>query len=235
MSEEDFCSHPLGVTLGKVVVDGDHVDTLARESVEKHRKGRDEGLSLTRGHLGDLALMEGYASDELDVVMHHVPGDFVASGQPVVVPDGLVALYRDEVVPHGEILIEPGGRHDHGFVLLEAAGRGLHDRESLGKHLVEALLDGFVLFLDQLVRLIGELLLLGDGYVPVELLPYLGYAVFERALHLGELLTQRRRTGAQFIVGQGVDLRIDLEDLLQHGLHGIIIAVGLGAEQLPYY
>ena len=64
--------HPLGVTLGQVVVDRDHMDTLTGERVEDDRKGAGEGLAFTGLHLGDLAAMEDHAADQLDVEMAHL-------------------------------------------------------------------------------------------------------------------------------------------------------------------
>ncbi len=83
-------THPFGVTLGEVVIHGDHMHALARKRVQEHGQRRDESLSLTRGHLGNLSLMKDDAADELHIVMDHVPGDSVASGRPAVVPHRLV-------------------------------------------------------------------------------------------------------------------------------------------------
>ena len=51
-------SHPLGVTLGQVIVHCDHVYTVACQGVKEHRQRGDERLTLTRSHLGNLSLME---------------------------------------------------------------------------------------------------------------------------------------------------------------------------------
>ena len=59
--------HPLGVALREVVVDGHDVDAAAGERVQVRRQRRDEGLALARLHLGDLALVEDHAADQLDV------------------------------------------------------------------------------------------------------------------------------------------------------------------------
>ena len=61
--------HPFGVAFGEVVVDGDDVDPLALQGVEVRRQGGDEGLALAGLHLGDGAVVDGRAADELDVVM----------------------------------------------------------------------------------------------------------------------------------------------------------------------
>ena len=65
-------AHPLGVAAGQVVVDRDDVDALAFERVEIGGERRDERLALARLHLGDLALVEDGAADQLDVEVPHV-------------------------------------------------------------------------------------------------------------------------------------------------------------------
>ena len=64
-------AHPLAVAAGKVVIDRDHVDALARECVEVDRRRRDERLALAGTHLGDAPLVEADAADQLYVKMPH--------------------------------------------------------------------------------------------------------------------------------------------------------------------
>ena len=62
-------AHPFGVALGEVVVDGDDVDAAAGERVEIDRQRRDQRLAFAGLHLGDLALVQHHAADELHVEM----------------------------------------------------------------------------------------------------------------------------------------------------------------------
>ena len=62
-------AHPFGVAPGEVVVDGDDVDALACERVEIDRERRDQRLAFAGLHLGDVALMQHHAADQLDVEM----------------------------------------------------------------------------------------------------------------------------------------------------------------------
>ena len=73
-------AHPLGVAPGEVVVDRDDVDAFAFERVEIGRQRGDEGLALAGLHLGNLALVQDGAADELDVEVPHV--EHAASGLP---------------------------------------------------------------------------------------------------------------------------------------------------------
>ena len=65
-------AHPLRVAARQVVVDRDDVDALALERVEIGRQRGDERLAFAGLHLGDLALVEDGAADQLHVEVPHV-------------------------------------------------------------------------------------------------------------------------------------------------------------------
>ncbi len=60
-------THQVGLVLGQVVVDGDHVHTLAAERPQVGGHGGDQGLALTGLHLGDVAQVQGRTTHDLDV------------------------------------------------------------------------------------------------------------------------------------------------------------------------
>ena len=64
-------AHPLRVTLGQIVVDGDDVHALAGEGVEVGGQGGHQGLALAGLHLGDAALVQHDTTDELHPVGAH--------------------------------------------------------------------------------------------------------------------------------------------------------------------
>ena len=64
-------AHPLSVTLCQVVIDCYNMHAPAFESVEVCRQGSYQSLTFTSLHLGDAALMENYASDELHSEVLH--------------------------------------------------------------------------------------------------------------------------------------------------------------------
>jgi hypothetical protein len=69
-------AHPLGVAIGEVVVDRDDVDALAGERVEIGGKRRDQRLALAGLHLGDLAVVQHHAADQLHVEVAHAQRAF---------------------------------------------------------------------------------------------------------------------------------------------------------------
>ena len=156
-------AHPLGVSLGEVVVYGDHMDTLAGQRIQENRQSSHESLSLTGGHLGYLALMQNDTAYKLHVVVDHVPGKRVSACHPSVVPISLVSLDPDVVMLGAELAVHVGSGHFDDLFLLEPAGSRLHHCESVGQHLVENFLYLIVDLLGKLVHLCGQRLLFLDG------------------------------------------------------------------------
>ena len=62
-------AHPFGVALGEIIVDGDDVDAAAGERVEIDGEGGDQRLAFAGLHLGDFAVVQHHAADELHVEM----------------------------------------------------------------------------------------------------------------------------------------------------------------------
>ena len=64
-------AHPLGVTAGQIVVDGDHMDAFARQGVEVGGQNGHQGFTFTGAHFGNAALMQHDAADDLNPVGTH--------------------------------------------------------------------------------------------------------------------------------------------------------------------
>src|SRR5688500_9407903 len=75
------------------------MDAPTRHGVERRGEWRDEGLALAGLHLGDLALVQDHAADQLDVEMAHAelaPADLARRGEHLrqrVVEDALEMLH----------------------------------------------------------------------------------------------------------------------------------------------
>ena len=83
---------PFGVTLGQVVIDRNQVYPSPRQGIEEGGKGRHEGFSFSCTHFRDLSFVENHATDQLHIVVNHVPDHFGSSCHPFVVPNGLITL-----------------------------------------------------------------------------------------------------------------------------------------------
>ena len=141
------------------------MNTVACQGIQEYRQGSHEGLTLTRSHLGNLTLMEHSTTEELYVVVYHLPFQVVASGRPVVVVDGLVAVDGDEVLLRvgSQFAVEVGSRHHRLLILGKAASRLLHDAECHGHHLVQSLLILVQCLFVQFVNLVEDRFACVDG------------------------------------------------------------------------
>ena len=171
-------SHPLGVTLGQIVVDRHHVDAVSGEGVEEDGERCHERLTFTRCHLGDFSLVEHLTAEELHIVVNHLPFQVVSASRPVVVVDGLVAVDGDEVFGGvgGQLAVEVGGRDDGLLVLGKAACGVFHNAESHGHHVVE----GFFIDIERLFLQFVDLV--EDGFTLVD------GCILDGCLELGNLL-----------------------------------------------
>ena len=215
-------THPLGVTFGQIVVDGNHMDTFARQCVQKHRQRSHQRLSFTGGHLGDVVAdfvavhdaVEHHTADQLHIVVHHVPCHHVAAGHPAVLVDGLVAVDSDEVLAlQGQLAVGLGGRHLDSLVVGEAAGSLLDHGEHLGQRGVKIL--GVVLehFFARVIDLLPQGLALVIIQT-VDLAAYFGYAVFVFAGVAADIVADHVDTAAKLVMTQRCQLLADGVDLV---------------------
>ena len=193
--------------------------TVAGERIEEYRQGGNESLTLTGGHLGNLSLMQNHTTEELHVVMYHFPLEVVASGCPVVVIDGLVAVDGDEVLAWvaSQFTVEVGGSDYGDLIGCESLCRLLDDGEHLRHSLVEFLLKDVEYFLLDFVNLCEDVGALVDGrllYLCLEFLNLLALVGGRFLNMLSDLLCP----GTEFVVVELLDLWRDGFHLLYEGL-----------------
>ena len=229
--------HPLRVAAGEVVVHRNDVYALAGQRVQKYRECSHERLTLARRHLGDTPLVKHDAAEKLHVVVYHVPRHGVASCYPTVGIDGLVALYRNEILRGGQVAVELRRGDLYRRVFRETAGGGLHDGERLGQYLVQLLFYLVVDILRQFVYLARmALLVLQRGFRLFEYSLQFGYPLLVGAYLLCDITAQGSTAGTQFVVRQGVYLRVEREYPVHIGLYLLAVLVALGSEKcLDYF
>ena len=99
-------THPLRVTLGEVIIHRHHMHPIASKCIEEDRERSYKGLTFPRGHLSDLTLVKDCPPEELDVVVHHIPGDLITPSHPMVLVDRRIPFDTYEVVRHTEVSVE---------------------------------------------------------------------------------------------------------------------------------
>ena len=212
-------SHPLRVTLGKIVVDGNDMNTIACEGIQEYGECGYEGLSLTSCHLGDFSLMQYYTAEELHVVVYHVPLEVIASGCPVVVVYGLVSVNCYKVVLRVccQLTVEVGCRNYSFLVLGKSSCSVLDDTERCWHNLVKSLLVDVEHLFVELVDLVEYLLPFIDRGVFDSCLEffYLGFLLLCRILHISLYLLS---LGSQLVVAQFLNIGINSLDFLYQRL-----------------
>ena len=130
-------AHPFRVTLSKIVVHGYHVYTVTCQCVEEYRECTHKCFTFTRCHFGNFSLVQYHTTEELHVIVHHVPLGVVATSYPVVLIDSLVAIDGHEIVACSQFAVKVVGSNHYGFVLSKTACRVLHNGKYLGQSLIE--------------------------------------------------------------------------------------------------
>ena len=226
-------SHPLRVTLCKVVVHCHYVHTVAGKRVQEHRQCRHKCLSLTCSHLGNLSLVKDYTAEELYIVMYHVPHGIVAAGLPMVAVYCLVAVDCHKVELRSQVAVEVVCGNDNLLALGESScavlynGKGL--RQSLVQCLVKLLKNLFLQFV-YLVEYRFSLFELGvfDACLKFR---YSGTFFRDSALNL---LSQCCRCCTKPVVAELRNCRVCSLYLLYPRLYLSHVAAGLVSEQFAY-
>ena len=126
-------AHPFRVTFGQVVVYGYDMHTITCQRVQEYRQGCHQCFTFTGRHFRNLTFMQNDTTEQLDIVVDHVPGYFVTAGNPMVVVEGFVAVNFHKVEFGSQVAVEVVCCHFDRFVLCETASRIFHDGEYFRK------------------------------------------------------------------------------------------------------
>ena len=104
--------------------------------------------------------MKRHPTNQLNVVVDHVPRHLRPGGGPGFGPVGLVAFHPHQITRCGDLTVQFGGGHLHVAFCREASRRLLHQGKRLGHHLFQHLFQPFVHLKLEGVDLLEERLLL---------------------------------------------------------------------------
>ena len=126
---------------------------VASQCVEEYRQGSHQCFTFTGRHFSNLTFVQYDTTEQLYVVVDHIPGDFVTTCNPMVVVESLIAVDFHKIVFGSQITVEVICRYFDCFVFGKTAGRIFHDGEYFGKgffqyhfHLIRDVLFDFVYF-----------------------------------------------------------------------------------------
>ncbi|MPM15787.1 hypothetical protein SDC9_62159 [bioreactor metagenome] len=108
------------------------MNTLSGQSIQEYGQSGYQGLTLTRRHLGNLALVEGNTTNKLHIVMDHIPYNLVSAGNPTIAPYSVISLNGNEILHCCKVPVKIQSLYHNLFVLLETARGRLHYCKSIG-------------------------------------------------------------------------------------------------------
>ncbi len=100
-------AHPLGVARCQIVVHRHQMRAASNQGVEKEGQGGNQGLALSGGHLGDLAVMQCHAADQLNIEGHHVPHGFMLAHHKALPQQAAAGVLHDGE-DLGQIVVQGG-------------------------------------------------------------------------------------------------------------------------------
>ena len=64
-------THPAGVALREIIVNGHHVNTFALHRIQNARQSRHQSFTFTSFHFGNFSFVKNHTADQLNVKMTH--------------------------------------------------------------------------------------------------------------------------------------------------------------------
>src|SRR5574344_69525 len=144
--------------------------------------------------------MQDDTTNELDIVMNHIPCDFIATSFPMVLIHSLIPFNMDEIVIYTQRFIKIVGSNFDSRILYEPASCGFHNGEGFRKYLIESRFNCFILILYQFIGFGGKLLLLPNGNIRIHLILDISYPFLEWSLCLTKLLLKFFSLSPQLVV-----------------------------------
>ena len=205
--------------------------TVTGQSIQEYRKSSYKCLTFTGCHFSNFSLMQDNTTEQLDVVMNHIPSYFITACHPMIFPICLVSVNTDKILSlSSQFTVHIGSSHLYFFIFRPAASRVLYYSKCSGKHLIQCFFILIENFFFKLVNLAENRLTLfyingfDAGFQFLDLLVFFCGRIFDIFLQFFSL-------GAQFVITQFGNFRIDFLHLIYPRLNFFHIAGSLVPEK----
>ena len=143
------------------------MDASSCKSIQEYRKCSNQCFAFSRCHFCYLPFMKGNPSNQLDIVVNHIPGYLIAPGNPFIAPYCFISLNRNAFPGCCKIPVILQCRDFKIFVLLKSSCSLLHNGKSPWQKSIESFLN---LFFNDLLVLVCLVVVL---FLPVNILLFL--------------------------------------------------------------
>ena len=198
-------SYPLTIPARQVIVDSYHMHPLTRQAIEISRQGSHQRFTLTRSHFGNFTVVQHHTTDQLHIVVDHIPHDLSARSIPAVLPDSLITFdtHIRLTRPCRQFPVMLHCRHAYDRILGEAARRFLDHCEGLRQQFTEDNLQLLIALLFELIDGGENILFFGQIFCCDSLIVQL----IDFFIDFGQMLcyTSAKIEGqaAEFVMAQG--------------------------------
>ncbi len=79
---------------------------VSGQGIQEYREGSYQCLTFTGCHFRNLTFVQNDTTEQLYIVVYHVPDRIVTTGYPVVLVDGLIAFNAYEIFGSGQMAVE---------------------------------------------------------------------------------------------------------------------------------
>ena len=222
-------SHPFGVTFGEVIIHGNHVYTVSGQCVEEYRESSHQCFTFTGCHFRNLTFVQNDTTEELYIVVNHVPYRIVTTGYPVILIDGLVAFDAYKIFRCSQLAVKIRSGNNDFFIFCESFGSSFHDRESNGQYFVQC----FFIFLQNfffcLIDLCEDFFAVFQFQCLDACLQLFHFRTFGGSRFM-DIFFEFFRFGTEGVVVQFLNLRVGSFDLFHPGLDFFHVSCGFVSE-----
>ena len=222
-------AHPFGVTFGEVIVHGYHMHAVSGQCVQEYREGSYQCFTFTCCHFRNLTFVQNDTTEQLYIVMNHVPCHIVTTRYPVILVDGFIAFDTYKIFCSSQMAVEFSRSYYDFFVFCKSFGSCLDDRESYGQHFVQCFLVFFENFFLYLIYLCKDVFAVFQFCVFNARFEFFHFCAFV-SRRLIDIFFEFFRFGTEGVVVQCFNLRIGSFDLFYPGLDFFHVSRGFVSE-----